>query len=74
MAGRCISTDRQTNSAIRVKASCMAMGQAIGTSSAIAVKNNTVIKDISIDELKMILSDQGAIVPGISDGKEFDLK
>jgi hypothetical protein len=74
MAGRCISTDRQTNSAIRVKASCMAMGQAIGTASAIAVKNNTVIKDISIDELKMILSDQGAIVPGISDGKEFDLK
>lgn len=71
MAGRCISTDRQTNSAIRVKASCMAMGQAIGTASAVAVKNKIKIKDISVNELKSKLSLQGAIVPGISDGEEY---
>ena len=71
MAGRCISTDRQTNSVIRVKASCMAMGQAIGTASAVAVQNKIKIKDISVNDLKAKLSLQGAIVPGISDGEEF---
>lgn len=73
MAGRCISTDRQTNSAIRVKASCMAMGQAIGTASAVAVQNKIKIKDISVNDLKTKLSLQGAIVPGISDGEEYVL-
>ena len=71
MAGRCISSDRKTNSAIRVKASCMAMGEAIGTAAAIAIRNNIRIADISIDELKCRLSKNGAIVPGLSDGKEF---
>jgi len=73
MAGRCISSDRKTNSAIRVKASCMAMGEAIGTAAAIAIRNNIRIADISIDELKCRLSKNGAIVPGLSDGKEFAL-
>lgn len=73
MAGRCISSDRKTNSAIRVKASCMAMGEAIGTAAAIAIRNNIKIADVSIDELKRKLSESGAIVPGISDGEEFVL-
>jgi len=72
-AGRCISTDRQTNSAIRVKASCMAMGQAIGTASSMAVKKDINLADVPIDELKYTLSCQGAIVPGISDGNDFVL-
>ena len=71
MAGRCISTDRKTNSAIRVKASCMAMGEAIGTAAAIAVRQNIRTADVSVRELKTRLTEQGAIVPGISDGREF---
>ncbi len=71
MAGRCISTDRKTNSAIRVKASCMAMGEAIGTAAAIAAHHDIRTADVSIDELKCRLSAQGAIVPGISDGEVF---
>ena len=63
----------KTNSAIRVKASCMAMGQAIGTAAALAVCQNIKTSDISIDELKNKLSSQGAIVPGVSDGEEFVL-
>jgi hypothetical protein len=73
MAGRCISSDRKTNSAIRVKASCMAMGEAIGTAAAFAIENNVKPKDISIDGLKRKLSRNGAIVPGICDGEEFVL-
>lgn len=72
MAGRCISTDRATNSAIRVKASCMAMGEAVGTAAALCVMKNIDLSEICIDELKKMLSENGAIVPGISDGESFD--
>ena len=73
MAGRCISTDRETNSAIRVKASCMAMGQVVGTAAALAIRANTAAADVSIDELKETLAASGAIVPGLCDGKPFVL-
>lgn len=64
MAGRCISTDRETNSAIRVKASCMAMGQAIATAASIAIKDKVDVKNISIDKLKYTLDKNAAIIPG----------
>lgn len=73
MAGRCISTDRQTNSAIRVKASCMAMGQAVGAAAAISVQKRIFPASLDVDELKRTLSDSGAIVPGICDGLDFVL-
>ncbi len=73
MAGRCISTDRATNSAIRVKASCMAMGEAVGTAAALAIQSRLLAAEISIDALKEKLSAQGAIVPGYCDGKPFTL-
>jgi hypothetical protein len=71
MAGRCISTDRATNSAIRVKASCMAMGEAVGTAAALAIRENCSVSEIAVDKLKQTLAEQGAIVPGICDGKSF---
>lgn len=64
MEGRNISTDRETNSAIRVKASCMAMGQAAATAAAIAVKDGVDVKNISLEKLKAILDEKGAIIPG----------
>ena len=71
MAGRCISTDRETNSAIRVKASCMAMGEAAGTAAAIAIKDCAAVSDISIAELKHTLDQNGAIIPGKE--RDFDV-
>ena len=64
MAGRCVSSDRETNSALRVKASCMAMGEAAGTAAALAVAGNTHVSDISLDRLKATLDINGAIIPG----------
>ena len=64
MAGRCVSSDRETNSALRVKASCMAMGQAAGTAAAIAVRDGLTPDQISPEELKIILDQNGAISPG----------
>ena len=71
MAGRCISTDRETNSAIRVKASCMAMGEVVGTAAALACKKHTLPCEVNIAELKQRLHMQGAVVPGVSDGVAF---
>lgn len=71
MAGRCVSSDRETNSSLRVKASCMAMGEAVGVAAAISILGNVKVKDVCIKEMKEMLSKQGAIVPGISCGEEF---
>jgi len=64
MAGRCVSSDRETNSALRVKASCMAMGQAAGTAAAMAVKEDIPVRDVSVDQLLTALDRNGAIIPG----------
>jgi hypothetical protein len=38
VAGRCVSSDRLANSALRVQASCMGMGQAAGANAALAAQ------------------------------------
>lgn len=40
VAGRCISCDRQANSALRVQATCMATGQAAGEAAAFAAQKD----------------------------------
>jgi len=62
-AGRCISSDRRANSALRVQASCMAMGQAAGAAAALAVKCHTTPGNVNIGDLKRLLAEFGAIVP-----------
>lgn len=71
MAGRCVSSDRETNSALRVKASCMAMGQAAGTAAAICIKDSVPAKYFPIDKIKSVLDMSGAIVPGLSEIPSF---
>ncbi len=63
VAGRCISSDRLANSALRVQASCMAMGQAAGATAALAVQQNTTPLNVSLKEIKETLVINGAIVP-----------
>jgi len=62
-AGRCISSDRLANSALRVQASSMAMGQAAGAAAALAVSNNCSPGQVSYDQLCSVLRANGAIVP-----------
>jgi len=64
MAGRCVSSDRETNSSLRVKASCMAMGQAAGTAAAIAVREGMDAAQVPVDVVKQALDENGAIIPG----------
>lgn len=64
VAGRSVSSDRLANSALRVQATCMAMGQAAGAAAALAARGNTSALDVPLDELRQLLKDHGAIVPG----------
>lgn len=64
VAGRCASGDRLANSAYRVKASCMAMGQACGAAAAIMIRHGLDdIRRCPIGEIRHLLVDSGAIVP-----------
>lgn len=62
-AGRCVSSDTYANSALRVQAPCMAMGQAAGCAAALAAKNNTGVQAVSYEALCSSLKAIGAIVP-----------
>lgn len=63
VAGRCLSSDRLANSALRVQASCMAMGQAAGATAALAAKAGTTPKNVGLAEIRRELARHGAIVP-----------
>jgi len=65
VAGRCVSSDRIANSALRVQATCMATGQAAGAAAALSVRHSC---DISNEEgfvglVRDELNRNGAILP-----------
>lgn len=65
VAGRCISGDRLANSAFRVQASSMAMGQAAGAVAACAVREQVLHPAlVSPDAWRQAIREQGGIVPG----------
>ena len=64
VAGRCAGGDRLAQSAYRVKASCMAMGQAAGTAAAVAVGQGAAdVRQAAFAEIVRRLRADGAIVP-----------
>ncbi len=64
VAGRCVSGDQESNSAYRVQASCMAMGQAAGAAAALAAKLGIDFEELPMAELLDLLRQHDAIVPG----------
>ena len=63
VAGRCISSDRVANSALRVQATCMATGQVAGEAAALAAQRKCDVRQLPIAELKSLLAAHGARVP-----------
>jgi len=64
LAGRSISADRVAHSSARVMGTCMATGQAVGTAAAICSKEGISTRDISIEQLRRTLKEQGVILEG----------
>ncbi|MBB5286424.1 glycine/D-amino acid oxidase-like deaminating enzyme [Rhabdobacter roseus] len=63
VAGRCLSSDRLANSALRVQASCMGMGQAAGAAAALASKLGKSPLEVPLADLRQLLEAHGGIFP-----------
>ena len=63
VAGRCASSDQMANSALRVQASCMGMGQAAGAAAALASQIGTTPLHVPLSEIHHLLRQHGAIIP-----------
>jgi len=63
VAGRCLSSDRLANSALRVQATCMATGQAAGAAAALSVRQGKTPGQVPAEDIKALLRQSGAIVP-----------
>ncbi|MDD7985293.1 FAD-dependent oxidoreductase [Lentisphaera marina] len=64
VAGRCLSSDRLANSAARVQATCMAMGQATAVTAVLAAKKGITPGDVDLAEIRTELKKHNAIVIG----------
>jgi len=62
VAGRLLDADRGAFGAARVMVNCNQMGQAAGTAAAIAVRQGIDVCDVSAEELRRTLKEQGAMV------------
>lgn len=63
VAGRCLSSDRLANSALRVQASCMGMAQAAAVTASLSVQEGMTPAKIDSNQVKKTLKEYGAIVP-----------
>lgn len=63
VAGRCLSSDRLANSALRVQASCMGMGQAAAAAAVISNKYDITPLEVPMKELRQLIEEHGGIVP-----------
>jgi hypothetical protein len=63
VAGRCVSSDRLANSALRVQASCMGMGQAAGAAAALASKHKSTPLEVTVTAVQNLIEEHGGIIP-----------
>jgi hypothetical protein len=64
VAGRCLSSDREANSALRVECPCFAMGQVAGALAALSARQGIDPEDLPLEEVYALLREHGAIIPG----------
>jgi hypothetical protein len=63
VAGRCACGDQEANSAFRVQASAMAMGQAAGAAAALAARERRELREVPIHQIRSLLRSHSAVVP-----------
>lgn len=59
VAGRCISSTHEAQSAYRVMPICCCMGEAAGAAASIAAKGGTAMKNVDIKEVQHIIEHHG---------------
>ena len=62
VAGRCISSTHEAQASYRVMPIVTTLGQAAGTAAAIAVKTGVGVKQIDVNELQKVLTENGAFI------------
>lgn len=60
LAGRMITTDFKAHMSTRNTVSCMLQGHAAGVAAALAVKNDTLVRNVDVKEVREKLLEQGA--------------
>jgi hypothetical protein len=63
VAGRCVSSDRLANSALRVQASCMGMGQAAAATAILAHQSGKSPAEVPLENIRQLVEEHGGIVP-----------
>jgi hypothetical protein len=66
VAGRCVSTDRQAQSSIRVMPGCYITGQAAGMAAALMVETGKDSRGIEVRELQKRLKAMGGYLPNFA--------
>ncbi|WHH58017.1 FAD-dependent oxidoreductase [Petroclostridium sp. X23] len=59
VAGRCISVSHQALASVRITATCMAVGQSVGTAAALCIKQGIESDQLDVKTLQSILIEQG---------------
>ena len=59
LSGRNISGTHKAHSNYRVMGICLNIGVGVGTAAAVAIRNNTELRDVNIREVQQILLDNG---------------
>ena len=62
VSGRCISATHEAMAGARVMGTCMGIGQAAGTASAMAVETGVAPRDLDAAKLRAQLKADGALV------------
>lgn len=62
MAGRCISATHEAHGSTRVSGTAMALGQAAGTTAALACQSGTALRHVPTGVLQQRLGSQGSIL------------
>ena len=63
VAGRCISTDRQTNGSVRIMACCLNTGEAAGIGAALAASGEGDVHAVDTGKVRESLQEHGAYLP-----------
>jgi hypothetical protein len=63
VAGRSLCSDRAANSALRVQAPCMGMGQAAAVAAVLASRSGTTPAEVPLEDIWQLLEEHGAVIP-----------